>query len=50
MLGGQPLRAWPSPLCPLLLQWLMQSPFIILVSICGGLLGTAFNLLRKKLW
>lgn len=31
-------------------QWLMQAPFIIIVSACGGLLGAAFNVLRKKLW
>ena len=31
-------------------QWLMQAPFIVLVSAAGGLLGAAFNVMRKKLW
>lgn len=31
-------------------EWLAQTPFVVLVSACGGLLGTAFNVMRKALW
>ena len=30
-------------------EWLVQLPFIALVSICSGLLGAVFNALHKLL-
>jgi hypothetical protein len=30
------------------LQWLIQGPLLIVASICGGLLGSAFNMLKRR--
>ena len=31
-------------------DWLFQMPLLIAVSLAAGLLGAAFNLLRRGLW
>ena len=31
-------------------DWLFQMPLLIMVSLAAGLLGSAFNLLRRGLW
>lgn len=30
------------------LQWLLQSPTLIFASVCGALLGSAFNMLKRR--
>ena len=39
-----------SPPClpPATLQWLIQAPLLIIASACGGLLGCAFNMLKRR--
>ena len=30
------------------LQWLVQGPLLIVASACGGLLGSAFNMMKRR--